>query len=104
MTRAITKQVVFLRLRNRTLNRFKAIKKPASPVKKILSKKNQIISSASVKRTLRVIPKIQIRTIKAPIRFLKSIPARAVAKASATLISHRRVFLRNRRLMSLSNN
>ena len=102
MTKPSTNQVVFLRLRNRTLNRFKTIKKTTSQIKKVETMKAKPSRAAIIKRTLRVFPQIQIRTIKAPTSYLKSIPAKYVSRTTSALIGHRRVFLRNRRLMALS--
>ena len=85
-------KIRFLRLRNRVLNRFKAIKKVVRH-----TKSKQITKSP--KRTLRVVPKTHIRTRSSPVTSPKSSPVKFGSRTAAALVGHRRLFLRNRRLM-----
>ena len=96
-------KVVFLRLRNRTLNKFKAVKAKKA-VKKVAAKK---VASRKIKKTLRVVVKHsagkvspQQKSSKSPSPVAKQSPAHKIgARTLSSLIGHRRLFLRNRRLM-----
>ena len=92
----------FIRLRNRALNKFKTVKPKRSPVKKVNKTKK-------IRKTLRV---FRINTVKKPVteqKVQKSVSPNSSGKASpmpkigkevmASIIGHRRMFLRNRRLM-----
>ena len=110
-------KVVFLRLRNRTLNKFKATK-PKKPAKRLAKK----TISKKIKKTLRVVAvrkpspvqKIvpatgkaspqQKQVSKAPSPVAKHSPVPKIgARTLSSLIGHRRLFLRNRRLMELNH-
>ncbi len=90
-------KVVFLRLRNRVLNRFKALKKTAK-----IARQSKRIAKPN-KKTLRVVPKPAIRTRSSPLSSPKSSPKSSPvkfgARTASALKGHRRMFLRNRRLM-----
>ena len=108
-------KVVFLRLRNRTINKFKTIKakKAVKKVAKRAAKPNQI------KKTLRVIKKVapvakavpagkaspQQKASKSPSPVSKhgSPVPKIGARTLNSIIGHRRMFLRNRRLMELAH-
>ena len=96
-------KVVFLRLRNRTLNKFKAVKAKKA-VKKVAAKKS---ASKNIRKTLRVVAakptgkaSPQQKQSKSPSPAGKTSPVPKIgARTISSLIGHRRLFLRNRRLM-----
>ena len=100
------KKVVFINLRNRKLNKFKSAKaKLASPKVAIKTKK--------IRKTLRVrkVPLGSVSTkpiteqnkAKSPVSSGKTSPVPKVGKeVMASIIGHRRMFLRNRRLMNMA--
>ena len=105
-------KVVFLRLRNRTLNKFKTVKAKKA-VKKVAAKK---VASKKIKKTLRVVAKVapvakqptgkaspQQKQSKSPSPVGKHSPVPKIgARTLSSLIGHRRLFLRNRRLMDMA--
>ena len=106
-----TKKIVMLRLRNRVLNRFKASKKTKTitKVKPITKTMISILRLKSGKKCLRVItssgqPSVTVPAQKPPSP-VKSTgvkppsPVRLGARTVAALQGHRRICLRNRRLM-----
>ena len=111
-------KVVFLRLRNRTLNKFKVVKakKAVKKVAKRAAKPNQI------KKTLRVVNIVASpKAAAAPAVIGKASPQQKSSKSPSpvakqgspvpkigartlhSIIGHRRMFLRNRRLMELAH-
>ena len=113
-------KIVMLRLRNRILNRFKQLKK-ASPKQAKTIKKTITPSPLGFIRggkTLRVVPKklnwdltttnstsVKVSPVKIakPSSPTKSNIHKIGSSTMAALIGHRRLFLRNRRLMHLHN-
>ena len=103
-----TNKITMLRLRNRVLNRFKAAKKArATPKTKAIQKKSiSILTLKSGKKCLRVIPFSDRVTVSSEKLLSQtcgqkvSSPHRIGARTVASLISSRRICLRNRRLMS----
>ena len=101
-------KIVMLRLRNRTLNRFKQAKPTtAAKLRKPISKK---ISISKRGKTLRVVPKPvisnksndqkQTKTFTLAVRPILSPKS---CKDFTSFIATRRIFLRNRRLMHLGS-
>ena len=93
-------KVVFISLRNRKLNKFKSVKAKKTSNMKI----TKVPKSNSIKKTLNV----KLGFIATGQNLVK--PASPVSKASPVkigkdtmnaIIGHRRVFLRNRRLMNI---
>ena len=99
-------------MRNRTLNKFKALRVKKA-VKKVHHRK---VRPNQIKKTLRVVPakKVQSTTSKGAHTHQKqskppspagkhSPVAKIGARTISSLIGHRRLFLRNRRLMDIAH-
>ena len=87
-------KTTMLRLRNRILNRFKKTK--VSPRKRnlvITKKVKNTLGFVEVKKTLRVVPRKPVSGKTSPQKYTFG------KMLAAALLGHRRVVLRNRRLM-----
>ena len=112
----MSKVIVMLRLRNRILNRFKQAKKTAPkqarPIKKATPSPLGFIRGG---KTLRIVPRklhTDVKTVSftsntTPVKLVKpTSPVKSEynkigSSTMAAIIGHRRLFLRNRRLMRL---